>query len=260
MLLRTIRSRSLILANAGGERTRGGGQSLVARAEAGGIRIDGTYAYMSLATVADVVFCTARLAGGNDAILCAADLRAESVRIGSWQFSGTMRLSDTAPVTFDGHRVPHGRYVVIPDDDVLRCAFDYQRCWFHLFVAEVYLARLERLHQSWGLSRSAEQTMSLNELAQLRGYALRLLDDFSGGPDIEPLKKTTSAMKLRVSLMAQATMASLREREQAAPADVQRLRADAAELAFIRSQPTSDEAILRSLGVLPGQNLARGIQ
>jgi hypothetical protein len=52
----------------------------------------------------------------------------------------------------------------------------------------------------------------------------------------------------------------LREREQAAPADVQRLRADAAELAFIRSQPTSDEAILRSLGVLPGQNLARGIQ
>ena len=81
--------------------------------------------------------------------------------------------------------------------------------------------------------------MSLNELSQLRAYALRLLDDFASGSDIQPLKKTTSAMKLRVSLMAQSTMTALGSGE------------DARELGYIKSQPTADEIILRSLGVLP---------
>lgn len=251
MLLRTIRNRSLILANAGGERTRGTDSSLVARPHAEGIRIDGTFEYMSLATVADVVLFKARLANINCTVLCAADLRGDSVRIGSWRFSGSMRLSDTSSVTFAGHRVPHGRYVLVGDDEVLRCISDYQRSWFHLFLADMYLARLERLHQVWGLPRSAEQIMSLNELSQLRDYALRLLDDFSSGSDIQPLKKTTSAMKLRVSLMAQSTMTSLRGREDLTPADAQQLRADASELGYIRSQPTADELILRSIGVLP---------
>ena len=251
MLLRTIRNRSLVLANAGGERSRGVQHSLVARQDAEGIRIDGTFEYMSLATVADLVFFKARLATGSCTVLCAADLRVESVRIGGWRFSGSMRLSDTASVTFDGHLVPHGRYVLLADDEVLRCTSDYQRCWFHLFLAEMYLARLERLHRAWGLRRSAGEIMSLNELSQLRAYALRLLDDFSSGSDIQPLKKTTSAMKLRVSLMAQSTMASLRCREEVTPADAQELRADASELRYIRSQPTADDIILRSIGVLP---------
>jgi hypothetical protein len=251
MLLRTIRNRSLILANAGSERTRGADHSLVAHPDADGIRIDGTFAYMSLATVADVVLFKARLANGNGTVLCAADLRVDSVRIGGWRFSGSMRLSDTSSVTFTGHRVPHGRYVLLADDELLRCASDYQRCWFHLFLADMYLARLERLHQVWGLPRAAEQIMSLNELSQLREYALRLLDDFSAGSDIQPLKKTTSAMKLRVSLMAQSTMTSLRGREDRTPADARQLRADASELGYIKSQPTADEIILRSIGVPP---------
>ena len=123
--------------------------------------------------------------------------------------------------------------------------------WFHLFLVEMYLARLERLHHVWALPRSAEQIMSLNELSQLREYALRLLDDFSSGSDIQPLKKTTSAMKLRVSLMAQSAMASLCGREDLNPADAQQLRADASELRFIKSQPTADEIILRNIGIRP---------
>ncbi|MGH9313934.1 MAG: hypothetical protein ACRD1S_12150 [Vicinamibacterales bacterium] len=235
MLLRTIRNRSLILANAGSDRTRGAHHSLVARQDAEGIRIDGTFEYMSLSTVADVVFFKARLADSNGTVLCAADLRANSVSIGSWKFSGNMRLSDTSSVTFANHRVPHGRYVLVADDEAVRCTSDYQRSWFHLFLVDMYLARLERLHQVRGLRRSAEQTMSLNELSQLREYALRLLDDFSSGSDIQPLTKTTSAMKLRVSLMAQSTMTVLRGQ-------------DASELGYIKSQPTADEIILRSIG------------
>jgi hypothetical protein len=169
-----------------------------------------------------------------------------------------MRLSDTSSVTFAGHRVPHGHYVLAADDEVLRCTSDYQRCWFHLFLAEVYLARLERLHHVWGLPRPVEQVMSLNELSRLREYALRLLDDFSSGSEIEPLKRTTSAMKLRVSLLAQSAMAALRGREDQTPADAPQLRADASELRYIQSQPTADEIILRSLGVASQQGEHNG--
>jgi hypothetical protein len=91
--------------------------------------------------------------------------------------------------------------------------------------------------------------MSLNELSRLRDDALRLLDDFSSGSDIQPLKKTTSAMKLRVSRMAQSAMTSLRDREDLMPADARQLRAEASELRYIGSQPTADDIILRSIGV-----------
>jgi hypothetical protein len=249
MLLRAIRNRSLIVANAGGERTGGVQHGLAARQDAEGIRIDGTFEYMSLATVADVVLFKAPLTNGGGTVLCAADLRTGSVRIGDWRFSGSMRLSDTAAVTFEGHRIARGRYVLLPDDDVLRCTSDYQRCWFHLFLAEMYLARLERLHRVYRLPRSADEIVSLNELSQLREYALRLLDGFSSGSDVQPLKRTTSAMKLRVSLMAQSTMARLRGREELALADARQLRADASELGYLKSQPTADETILRSIGL-----------
>jgi hypothetical protein len=252
MLLRAIRNRSLIVANAGGERTRGRDHSVVAREDGEGIRLDGTFEYMSLATVADLALFKARMADNKRAVLCAADLHGDSVQFGQWKFSGSMRLSDTSSVTFAGHRIPHGRYVLVADDEALCCTADYQRCWFHLFLSDMYLARLERLHQVWGLPRSAEHIVSLNELAQLRAYALRLLDEFSSGFDPHRLKQTTSAMKLRVSLMAQSTMAALRDREELMPGDASQLRADASELGYIKSQPTADDVILRSIGVTVG--------
>jgi hypothetical protein len=249
LLLRTIRSRGLILANAGGERARGGPHTVVARTDGDAVRVDGTFEYMSLATVADLVLFKAPLQGGGGTVLCAADLRADSVHVGGWKFSGSMRLSDTAPVTFEAHRVPHGRYVLVADDDVVRCTSDYQRCWFELLLADSYLARLDRLHGRWRLTRPPEQLMSLNELAQLRHYALRLLDDGSVGASLEPLQKATSAIKLRVSVMAQAAMDALRGLAERRPADATRLCADAGELAYIRWQPTADDVILRSIGV-----------
>ena len=248
MLLRTIRNRSLIVANAGSERAHGPDQPLIATPCADGMRVDGTYEYMSLASVADIVFFKAQL-DSDRAVLCAADLGADSVQIGKWKFSGSMRLSDTCSATFSGHVVPHGRYLPVPDNDGLRCISDYQRCWFHLFLAEMYLARLEHLQRLWGLPRSAEHVVSLNEMSRLREYSLHLLDHFSPGADIERLTKTTSALKLRVSLMTQSTVTELRSREARTAADARQLAADASELSYIKSQPTADERILHGLGL-----------
>ena len=249
MLLRTIRSRSLILANAGSDRVDGAHPPLIATRVAEGIRVDGTYEYMSLASVADIVLFKAQLADSSDTVLCAADLRGDSVRIGSWKFTGSMRLSDTASVTFTGHRIPRERHVVVPGNAGLRCISDYQRCWFHLFLVEMHLARIDRLHRIWGLGRSAEHLVSLNELSRLREYSLRLLDEFSSrGRDIQSLMSTTAAMKLRTSMLAQSTMAALHDLEVTDARDAQQLRADASELSYIKSQPTADKQILCRLG------------
>ncbi len=248
-LLRTIRRRALILANTGSERSRGACQPLVATRVAGGIRVAGSYEYMSLASVADIALFKATLGDSGSTVFCAANLRSDSVRIGNWKFRGNMRLSDTTSVTFVDHLVPRGRYAVMPGDAAQAGFADYQRCWFHLFVTEIHLARLERLHRVWGLARGAEQLVSLNELSRLREYALRLLDDLSVGSDIETLVRTTAAMKLRASLLGQSTIAALRALTTSMESDARQLSADANELLYIRSQPTADEKILRSLGV-----------
>ena len=251
-LLRTIRSRSLILANAGSDRADGAHAPLIATRVRDGIRVDGTYDYMSLASVADLVLFRAQLADSGDSVLCAANLRADSVQIGSWKFTGSMRLSDTASVTFTGHRVPRERYVVVPGNAELSCISDYQRCWFHLFLVEVYLARLDRLHRFWDLRRSEEHLLSLSELPRLRDYSLRLLDEYTSGGDLEPLTSTTAAMKLRVSMLAQSTMTALHGLEESTDAgNAQQLRTDANEMSYIRSQPTADKQILRRLRILP---------
>lgn len=248
-LLRTIRSRSLILANAGSDRADGAHAPLIATRVSDGIRVDGTYDYMSLASVADIVLFKAQLADNGDSVLCAADLCGDSVRIGRGKFTGSMRLSDTASVTFTWHRIPQERYVVVPGNAGLSCISDYQRCWFHLFLVEMHLARLDRLHRIWDLRRCDEHLVSLNELSRLREYSLRLLDEFSSRGDLESLTSTTAAMKLRVSLLAQSTMAALHDLEVADAGDARQLRTDASELSYIRSQPTADKQILRRLGV-----------
>src|ERR1044071_4770484 len=170
LLLRTIRNRSLILANTGSERSNGSTTPLIARKTADGVRIDGRCEYLSLSSVADIVLFKAQLAQSSHVVLCAADLRASSVRIGPWKFSGAMELSDTSAVTFVDHRVPEGHYLIVPDAAALGCISDYQRAWFHLFIAEIYLARVDRLRGVWELP---EHRVERSEVARLRQQSLQ---------------------------------------------------------------------------------------
>lgn len=240
MLLRMIRRRSLLLANTGSERIHGTSPPLIATRATDGVRIDGRCEYLSLSSIADIVLFKAQLADSSHAVLCAADLRASTVRIGQWKFSGAMELSDTSSVTFVNHRVPNGHYLIVPDHAELGCISDYQRSWFHLLIAEIYLARVEHLRDAHGLPQMAEYSASRSEVARLRQRSLQLLDDFAMGVDVGPLTRTTAALKLRVSMMSQTTAAALRSRG---------LAAEAGGLGYIKSQPTADEKILNAFGV-----------
>lgn len=241
LLLRTIRRRGLLLANTGSERIHGTTTPLIATRAADGVYINGRCEYLSLSSIADIVLFKADLADTNHTVLCAADLRARSVRVGPWKFSGAMELSDTSSVTFVDHRVRNGHYLIIPDHAELGCISDYQRAWFHLFIAEIYRARVEHLRGTCGLPETAEHRVNRDEAARLRRQSLQLLDEYSIGTDVGPLTRTTAALKLRVSMMSQTTAAALRSRG---------LAAEAGGLGYIRSQPTADEKILRGFGVL----------
>ena len=237
LLLRAIDRHSLILANAGSERAAGAHVPVMLTRTRDGVRVDGTYEYMSLAHVADIVMFSAPLAGSVHTMFCAADLRGDSVRIGPSRFAGSMKLSDTCSVSFAAHRVPSHRYILIPSEGALNCMAQYQRSWFQLLLGESYLARIEHLQDRWSLPRPAEQIASLNELARLREYSLRLLDEAASPSAVESLARVSAAMKLRISWHAQATAAALRDRDDIA----------ASELGYLRLQPTSDDRILRSI-------------
>jgi alkylation response protein AidB-like acyl-CoA dehydrogenase len=240
MLLCQIDSRGLILANAGSERAQGQQAPIDVTRRGDDVLIDGTFDYVSLAHVADLVLFSAPSGDGRSTVFCIADMRGDSVRIGEPRFPGAMQLSDTCSVTFEQHRVPQHRYIEVPTETALNCMSVYQRSWFHLLLAEGYLARIDHLREQYALPRAIDQLASLNELACLRKYALHLINDTQLARSVAELGRVSAAIKLRVSWMAQATAQALRGLDDTA----------AQELGYIRLQPTSDERILRSIEIM----------
>lgn len=241
LLLRVVDRRSLILANAGSERTGDAHQPVTLARTHRGVSVSGDYEYVSLANVADVVLFSAPLASDGSTVFCAAELRGSSVSIGEPRFQGSMRLSDTCSVSFANHHVPDSRCLGVPGDAALQCMAQYQRSWFQLLLVESYLARIEILQHQWNLDRPMTQLADLNELACMREYALRLLDDAASPGAVESLARVSAAMKLRISWHAQSTAAALRGIDETS----------SSELGYCRRQPTSDDRILRSLGAAP---------
>jgi alkylation response protein AidB-like acyl-CoA dehydrogenase len=209
-LLRLIDSRSLILANAGSERSAGTHSPVTISRTSEGVLVNGAFEYMSLAHAADIVLFSAPLTGSPNTMFCAADLHGSTVRIGEPKFGGSMQLSDTCPVSFREHYVPAHRCIEIPGDSALNCMAQYQRSWFHLLLGEAYLARIDALHLEYQLPPVAENLASLNELSFLRTYSLCLLNEATSPAAVDSLARVTAAMKLRISWLAQSTAAAVR--------------------------------------------------
>jgi hypothetical protein len=241
LLLAHIKRRALIVANTGGDRSQAPTISVRARRSANGFILHGTQEYMSLASVADAVFLKATIEGEDNDVLCLVNTRGVGVKIGAPRFSGSMRLSDTASIEFDGHPLARGGYVVLPRSSVVECLAMYQRSWFHLFIAEIYTARTLHLCAATGLAVTEEERMARNEIAHLRAYCLSLLDCCEGRLGADRLLLATSTLKLRVSRFAQSASAMLKQKvgEQNA-----RLSSDVAELGYISRQPTADRKII----------------
>jgi hypothetical protein len=199
---------------------------------------------MSLANVADAVFLKAAIEGEEKDVLCLADTRGAGVKIGAPRFSGSMRLSDTASIEFANYPLSRGRYLVLPRSSEVECLTAYQRSWFHLFIAEIYSARILHLCLATGLPIPTEERIARNEIAHLRRYCLSLLDGCDTRASVDLLLRATSTLKLRVSRFAQSTSAML---EQDIGERNARLRSDVMELQFLSRQPTADQRIIDSI-------------
>jgi hypothetical protein len=245
LLLRRVRGENLIIANAGSDRAHGTQEPVLASRVREGFRLRGVYEYMSLASVADIVLMKVRLQEDGRELLCVANLQSPTAQTGPWRFGGSMRLSDTASVTFEDHLVPHGRYVVLPRSDAVQCLSEYQRSWFHLFIGDLYLARMERLYLDHRIELTSEDRVERNEVAHLRAYCLCLLDTFAAERDAARLLLATGTLKLRISRLARS--ASTLMNEIAVHKGDAALRSHAAELDFIQRQPTADHKIIASL-------------
>jgi hypothetical protein len=248
-LVRAIDRHSWILANAGSERAAGAHVPVTLSRGRDGLRAQGTYDYVSLANVADLVLFQAPLSGAAGNVFCIADLRAEDVKIGAARFSGSMKLSDTCSVSFENHLLPAGRFEVIPDGNALGCMAQYQRSWFQLLACEAHRARMEHLRETWNLARSPEDVASCNELGLLRDHALHLLNGAAGAGAIDALSRVTAAMKLRTSWHCLSMAAALEDRD----------AVSANELRFLKRQPTSDERILAGIDVPAATARARDV-
>lgn len=239
-LLRTIDRRGLILANAGSERVLGFPAPVRLTRIRRGVLLNGSFDYVSLANAADLVLFSAPLSEGVD-LFCMAKMSPDTTRIGPPRFTGNMQLSDTCSVHFDNHLLTRGDFVAIRREAALGCVTQYQRSWFHLLVGECYLARIDELSQRLALPRGCEQLVARNELALLRDYAGRLLNEAGRQDVIETLARVTAAWKLRISWLAEATAESLRGIDDIA----------ASELRHLKRQPTSDDRIIRGLSGQP---------
>jgi hypothetical protein len=235
-LLQAIDRHGLILANAGSERVQGRQVPVSIARVPGGVQVDGAFDYVSLASVADLVLFSAPTSDGRN-LFCIADLRAGSARVGAPRFSGSMKVADTCPLTFERHLVPTGRFASIPADVALDCMTQYQRSWFQLLAGEAHLARMETLRKRWQMPRTPEDLMRANELALLRDYARRLLNDPAKPTAMRALANVTAAFKLRISWQCQSLADELRDDDPES----------AAELRFLQRQPTADDRILRSI-------------
>jgi len=207
-LLRNIRENEWIVANAGSERAADRPPEVTATLLPDGVRLDGTFEYVSLASVADFLLFKAPLDDGGVAF-CAADLSGPGVAAGPARFSGTMSLSDTRSVHFHGHVVPRARSIITTQAGPMQWMACYQRVWFHLLLAEVHLARIEKLHVVHGLSSAVERSFAMREMTWLRDYALRLLDELRLGDDVEKLAQVARELKSRAGTLARDTAESI---------------------------------------------------
>ena len=244
LLLAHIRRRALIVANTGGERSCTPTASVRALRFAKGFVLRGTHEYMSLANVADAVFLKAAIEGEEKDVLCLVNIRGAGVKIGPPRFSGSMRLSNTASIEFDDCPLSRGSYVVLPRSSEVECLTAYQRSWFHLFIAEIYTARILHLCLATGLPMPTEERIARNEIAHLRRYCLSLLDCCDTRASVDLLLRATSTLKLRVSRFAKSASAML---EPTIGEQNARLRSDVMELQFISRQPTTDLKLIDSV-------------
>jgi alkylation response protein AidB-like acyl-CoA dehydrogenase len=105
-----------------------------------GFRVNGTAAYMSLATEADILVFITQLADEGPAIFAIAPLQDNpSIEIGPYLFPTAMLASDTRRVTFHNLDLPADALLVGPRDEHVSAFIAFEMAWHQLLIPALYL-------------------------------------------------------------------------------------------------------------------------
>lgn len=141
-LLTAIGEQRLLVANTNSKvHTRKlGAIGTSARRRGDGFRIDGTAAYMSLASEADLLVFITQLEDEGRAIFAIQPLQGNpSIEIGPLLFPAAMLDSDTHRVSFHELDLPPEALLVSPGDEHADAFIAFEMAWHQLLIAALYL-------------------------------------------------------------------------------------------------------------------------
>jgi len=141
-LLSVIEERRVLVANTSSKvhASRLGAIGTSARRRGDGFRVNGTAAYMSLATEADVLVFITQIADEGPAIFAIEPLHDNpSIEIGPYLFPEAMLDSDTHRVTFHDLDLRADALLVGPRDAHARAFIAFEMAWHQLLIPALYL-------------------------------------------------------------------------------------------------------------------------
>ena len=116
-----------------------------ARRTGSSFRIDGTTAYTSLASEADLLVLMTELEGEGFAVFAIEPMHGHSaIAVGDYLFPNAMIDSDTRPVTFRGLELPADGLLATANDEAARLLFPFEMTWHQLLIAALYLGTAAR--------------------------------------------------------------------------------------------------------------------
>jgi alkylation response protein AidB-like acyl-CoA dehydrogenase len=146
-LLEAVVSQRLLVANTNSKVHSGkvGELGTVARRDADGFRVNGTAAYTSLATEADLLVLLTEIEGEGFAVFVIPDLRVNAcVEIGPYLFPSAMIDSDTRCITFRDLRLPSHALAANARSPIAGKLIPFEMAWHQLLIAALYLGAAAR--------------------------------------------------------------------------------------------------------------------
>jgi alkylation response protein AidB-like acyl-CoA dehydrogenase len=141
-LLGAVAEKRLLVANTNSKVHTGklGAIGTCARRRGDGFRVDGTAAYMSLASEAEILVFITQLADEGPAIFAIEPLQGSpSIEIGPYLFPTAMLDSDTHRVTFHELDLPAEALLVGPGDAYAAAFISFEMAWHQLLIPALYL-------------------------------------------------------------------------------------------------------------------------
>jgi len=170
-ILDLIGGERLLVANSNSKvhADRLGAIGTLARREGQDLRVEGTAAYTSLATEADLLFLLTPIEGEGPALLVMPLRGNPAIEIGPFLFPRAMLDSDTRRVTFHKPLVPAGSMLYVGNDELMLQLLTFQLTWHQTLLSALYLGAAARAIEEGRLFLRSVQGPTQKPLAELDG-------------------------------------------------------------------------------------------